>query len=276
MRKTITCLAVALTFSVQANCWAVPQTVNLSASKDVSLFQNNVNNSSGAGNGLIAGTNGNTQPRRALIEFDIAGALPANATVQAVRLDLVLGATAGGGGTGGGPANVTIGLHKLSADWGEGIAQQSNPKTDTLGGQGQGAAAANGDATWLSNFHNSSLWATPGGDFAAAASASLVVGGTLNATNSWASTAALVSDVQGWFNSPATNFGWAIVNTDEATANTSRTFFSRDVLTSSLRPILAVTYDVIPEPSTGVLSLIAASSALKLTQSGWRRRLCPR
>ena len=50
MRKTITCLAVALTFSVQANCWAVPQTVNLSASKDVSLFQNNVNNSSGAAN----------------------------------------------------------------------------------------------------------------------------------------------------------------------------------------------------------------------------------
>jgi hypothetical protein len=275
VRKTIKCFAVALTFSVQANCWAVPQTVSIDASKDVSLFQNNVNNSSGAGNGLIAGTNGNTQPRRSLIEFDIAGNLPANAIVLDVRLDLVLGATAGGGGTGGGPANVTIGLRKLSADWGEGVAQLSNPKTDTLGGQGQGAAAGNGDATWSSNFHNASLWATPGGDFGGVASASLVVGGTLNTTNSWLSTPALVSDVQGWFNNPATNFGWALVNSDEATANTSRTFFSRDVLTPSLRPILNVTYEVIPEPSAAMLVLVGAAAALKLTPPGSRRRLFP-
>src|SRR5215471_1901012 len=78
-------------------------TITIGASKDVTIFQNNVNNSSGGGYGLFAGTNGTSSPRRALIDFDIAGSgIPSGATIQSVQLTLVLGQVAGSGGGGGG------------------------------------------------------------------------------------------------------------------------------------------------------------------------------
>jgi hypothetical protein len=72
-------------------------TVTLDAMKDSTIFQNNVNNSSGAANGLTAGTNGNGSPRRALVAFVVAGSIPAGAVIQDVKLHLVLGSVAGGG-----------------------------------------------------------------------------------------------------------------------------------------------------------------------------------
>lgn len=236
--------------------------VTLDASKDASIFQNNVNNSSGAANGLIVGTNAQSSTRRAAIAFDVASALPAGAVIQNVQLNLVLGGVAGGGGGGGGPANVTIGLHRLAANWVEGAAQQQTPPTDGLGGQGQGVAAGAGDVTWSSNFHGSSLWATPGGDFTATASASALIDALVGGTKSWSSTAELVSDVQNWFENPSSNFGWMLINEDEATANTGRTFYSSDVATAALRPQLEITYEVIPEPSTLLLGVTAGLVSL--------------
>jgi hypothetical protein len=216
-------------------------TATIGASRDVSIFQNNVNNSSGGGNALIAGTNAQGSPRRALIAFDVAGSIPAGAVIQSVQLDLVLGAVAGGGG-GGGPANMTIGLHKLLANWGEGIAQQQSPPNDILGGMGQGVSATNGDATWNSNFHGASLWSAAGGDFAPDASATAVVGTALGAATSWLSSVRLLSDVQGWLDEPSANLGWILVNADETTDNTSRTFYSRQVATAAFHPQLTITY----------------------------------
>lgn len=239
-------------------------TITLDASKDASIFQNNVNNSSGAANGLIVGTNAQSSTRRAAIAFDVASALPAGAVIQNVQLNLVLGGVAGGGGGGGGPASVTIGLHRLAANWGEGIAQQQSPPTDGLGGQGQGVAAAAGDITWNSSFHGSSLWATPGGDVTAMASASALIDALVGGTKSWSSTAELVSDVQNWFDNPSSNFGWMLVNTDEATANTGRTFFSSEVATAAFRPQLEITYEVIPEPSTLLLGVTAGVVSLAI------------
>src|SRR5262249_19436624 len=137
----------------------------------------------GAGNGLFAGTNGTASPRRALIAFDIAGNVPTGATISSVQLTLYLGQVAGGGGGGGtGPANSTSALHRLLSDSGEGVTQKSTPPSDSLGGQGQGVAAGDGDATWNARMFSATtptLWATPGGDFAAAISASATVGTTL-------------------------------------------------------------------------------------------------
>lgn len=250
-------------------------TVNIGASRDASIFQNNPNNASGGGNALTSGTNGNGSPRRALIGFDVAANLPAGAVVQSVQLNLVLGAVAGGGGAGGGPASVTIGLHELQANWGEGITQQQNPASDALGGQGQGLAAANGDVTWNSNFNGSSLWATPGGVFAAATSASAAVGTSLDATLSFLTTPNLVSDVQGWFDNPASNFGWELVNTDEGTANTGRTFYSSEVLTAAFHPELVITYGVVPEPSGVALVVVgAAASVITSGRAKARRTIC--
>ena len=82
------CLSLATASMTQA------ATIMLDASKDASIFQNNVNNSSGAGNGLIVGTNAQSSARRAAIAFDVASALPAGAIIQDVKLHLTLGAVA--------------------------------------------------------------------------------------------------------------------------------------------------------------------------------------
>lgn len=250
------CLSLAAASITQA------ATIMLDASQDASIFQNNVNNSSGAANGLIVGTNAQSSARRAAIAFDVAAALPAGAVVQDVKLHLALGAVAGGGGGAGGPENVTIGLHRLLADWNEGNAQQQTPPSDSLGGQGQGVAAAVGDMTWNSSVHGSSLWAAPGGDFTAPASASALIDSLVGGTKTWASTAELVSDVQNWLDNPAGNFGWMLKNADEASANTGRTFFTSEVATAVFRPQLEITYEVIPEPGTLALGVTAGLVSL--------------
>ncbi|HEY1600515.1 MAG TPA: DNRLRE domain-containing protein, partial [Pirellulales bacterium] len=176
--------------------------------KDATIFQNNVNNSNGAGPGMFAGTNGMTSPRRGLIEFNVAGHVPPGATINSVTLELFLGQTAGGAG-----GAFNIGLFTLSKGWGEGTTESGG----TISGTGQGAAANAGDATWNASAFPSTLWTKPGGDFASTASASTSVGSTLNAASNWSS-AAMVTDVQNWLNTPSTNFGWAVVNADEADA----------------------------------------------------------
>ena len=258
----VRCFALlALCLSLAAASMTQAATIMLDASKDASIFQNNVNNSSGAGNGLIDGTNAQSSARRAAVAFDVAGALPAGAIVQDVKLHLVLGAVAGGGGGAGGPENVSIGLHRLLTNWGEGNAQQQSPPSDSLGGQGQGVAAAAGDITWASNFHGSSLWSTPGGDFSAPASASALIDALVGGTKSWTA-AQLVSDVQSWLDDPNSNFGWILKNTDETSANTGRTFYTSEVATAAFRPQLEITYEVIPEPNTLALGVMAGLVSL--------------
>jgi hypothetical protein len=142
-------------------------TITIGDIKDATIFQNNVNNSNGAGPAMFAGNNGMNSPRRALLEFDIAGSVPAGSTITDVQLTLFLAQVAGSDVT---PR--TIELHHLNADWGEGTTGASS----TVGGSGQGFPANAGDATWNARFFPGTLWTTAGGDFAAAASGSTVVG----------------------------------------------------------------------------------------------------
>jgi hypothetical protein len=237
-------------------------TITLDASKDASIFQNNVNNSSGAGNGLIAGTNAQSSARRAAIAFDVAGALPVGAVIQDVKLHLTLASVAGSGGGDGGssPTNVMIDLRCLAKDWGEGTTLQQSPPTDNVGGQGQGAVAGNGDATWNSNFHGVSSWTAPGGDFAAP-SASLLVDTLTNVTKTWTS-ATMLSDVEAWLANPSGNFGWMIVNQSESAASTARTFYSSEVATAAYHPQLEITYATVPEPGTLMLGMAASGCCL--------------
>ncbi|BBO31120.1 DNRLRE domain-containing protein [Lacipirellula parvula] len=268
----VRCFALlALCVSLATAPLAQAATIMLGASKDASIFQNNVGNSSGAGNGLIAGTNAQSSPRRGAIAFDIAGALPAGAIIQDVKLHLTLASVAGSGGGDGGnsPTNVTVDLRRLTKDWGEGTTLQQMPPTDNVGGQGQGAVAGNGDATWNSNFHGTSLWTTPGGDFASP-SASQLIDALTNVAKTWTS-AAMITDVQSWLTNPSGNFGWMLVNQSEAASSTARTFYSSEVATAAFHPQLEITYATatVPEPGTIVLGLAASGCCLLVAR---RRR----
>ena len=139
------------------------------------------------------------------------------------------------GGTGGG--SPTVRLYRISSDWGEGTA--GNTVTGASG-TGQGFAAGTGDATWNARHFSATtptLWSTAGGDFAAIdGAASIIVGTTLNVPYTWGSTSGMVSDVQSWLNSPATNFGWMLKNDDESGSQTVRGFWTREASDPTRNP----------------------------------------
>jgi hypothetical protein len=241
--------ALAVAVGVALSLPALATDITIGARRDATIYQNPPNNSNGAGLALFAGTNGQNSPRRGLLDFDIAGSVPASATINSVQLTLHLGQV---GGSGGGDATPrTIELHKLTNNWGEGITGQGA----AIGGSGQGFAANAGDATWNARLFPSTLWATPGGDFSASASSSTLVNNVVNNPFTWLSTPTLVSDVQGWLDSPANNFGWTVINAAETTPSDFRAFYTRDFSDAALRPALQISYTaaVVPEPETDVL-----------------------
>lgn len=221
--------------------------------KDATIFEDNANNSNGAGPGLFSGGNNSSSPRRALIYFDVygydqselSGALSGASQINSVTLHLVLGQVAGSGGCGGGcSADTTprvIKLHKVTSGmWGEGST--GNGYT-TIGGTGGGFSANTGDATWNAYYHSSPTWSNAGGDYSSTVSASTTVSQTVNTSYSW-SHSNMVSDVQAWLSSPSTNYGWILVNDDESSQKTFRAFYSKEAEANSVGtgPILEIDY----------------------------------
>jgi hypothetical protein len=236
MRAPLAAMLIALSATL-AQC----ATAMLDAAADASIFQNNPNNASGGGNGLFTGANTSGFPRRALIAFDISGSLPAGATVQSAELTLVLGDVSGAGAR----PEVDIALHRVLASWGEGTTQQRMPPDDVFSGIGQGAPAATGDVTWNARFFSPTepaVWNTPGGDFQATPSTMATIPAALGASYTFPSSAAIVSDVQGWLDNPASNFGWLLKGVDESLPSSLRGFYSSEVATAMLHPKLSVTF----------------------------------
>ncbi|MEZ4675901.1 MAG: DNRLRE domain-containing protein [Caldilineaceae bacterium] len=203
----------------------ITRTVVLTPTKDNTLYENNDGaTSNGIGAFFFVGKTAGGSIRRGLLAFDMAGSLPPGATVVSASVQLQMSKTSGGA--------ATVGLHRALADWGEGTS-------DASGNEGQGAAATTGDATWLHTFYDTALWPTPGGDFAPTATASTSVDGVGFYT--WASTPALVAEVQQWAETPAANFGWIVIG-DESTNGTAKRFTARESSTAANRPQLTVVY----------------------------------
>ncbi len=223
---------MAMTVILSSPTWAAAVTID--ALHDATIYQDTINNSNGAGMGLFAGDTGTGSPRRGLISFDVAGNVPVGSTITSVQLTLTLGMTPPGG-----PTTSTIGLYSLTNSWGEGT---TGTGTTVIAGTGQGFAANPGDATWNTRFYPGTLWTTPGGDAVAVASATSTVGNTIGTAYTWLSTPQLVSDVQGWLNSPSTNYGWLLKNLDETTPMNVRAFYTRDWSDPAQRPQLEIGY----------------------------------
>lgn len=242
-------------------------TLSVVAERDTSIYQAPPNSSAGGAAGIFVGSNGMGSPRRGLIAFDIASVVPVGSTITSASLSMVHGAGSGG-------ESVDVSLHRLTADWGEGVAGNGSP---TIAGGGSGFAAAEGDATWSARFHSSTApvpWSSPegAGDFVPQASGSATVGRALDTLYTWTSNDFLVSDVQNWLDSPASNFGWLLMSGAEGTASSVRVFYSSEAgvngagmpLDQGWKPTLTVTF--VPEPS-GALLWIAATA---LGSAFWR------
>ncbi len=222
--------------------------------KDATIFQNNTANSNGAGPGMFVGSNGSTSPRRGLIRFDVgkyntdnSNVLTNATSIDAVRLILTVGMKAGSGGGdglgggscgGGDGTDRNIDIYRIidvtspssTGDWGEGSTSASS----TIGGTGQGVAAApgSGDATWTSRKHSSNpAWAAAGAgsDYNTTASDTENAGHTCPIQVTFSGTN-MVNDVKAWLGigTSAPNRGWILISQAEGTATTFRAFWTRE------------------------------------------------
>lgn len=205
-------------------------------SQDNTLIQDAAGSlSNGRGPDLFVGMTHASSIRRALVQFDVAGVVPAGAHIDSVWLVMTLTRTID-------PDPRPVALHRVQASWGEGT---SNSGGGQLGGGG-GAPATLGDATWLHRSFDTQHWTAPGGDYAAAASGQAAIGNatTLGEHFTWGSSAGMVADVQAWLDTPAANFGW-LLKGDEAAAlgvPTARRFASREAEAEANRPRLVVVF----------------------------------
>jgi hypothetical protein len=195
------------------------------ASRDATLIESPDGAlANGAGPVFFAGRTGQTtgSRRRALLAFDVAGALPQGASVMSAALYLDL--------TPSNPIPAEIGLHRALAAWGEG---------PSVAGGGGGAPATPGDATWIHTVYDTDFWAAAGGDFVPDASAVAEVADA--GTYRWGSTPGLVADVQSWLDAPSANQGWILVG-GESEPSTAKRFESRESPNDLVRPRLVVDY----------------------------------
>lgn len=228
MRNLVLVSLLGSIFCATFNYTVCAAEVAIPAAKDNTLYEDiSGGTSNGAGSYFFVGrvgAGGGGAIRRGLIAFDIAGAVPAGSIITAASLRLSMSRTVSGA------SQVT--LHRTTADWGEGAS-------DASAQEGSGAPAAENDATWTKRFFGTDLdWATAGGDYDPVASAFVSVG-DVGAYN-WSS-AGMLDDVQAWFSTPASNFGW-IVRGDEATVGSAKRFDTRENMITQNRPVLTVTY----------------------------------
>jgi hypothetical protein len=140
-----------------------------------------------------------------------------------------------------------------------------------MGGQGT-ASAADGDVSWSFRSWSTTdpapphlVWATAGGDFDPAASASLVLSDSPDAIAvgdafSWTS-AAMAAEVQSWLDGTLDNHGWLLRDL-ETTAGTLIRFYSLEFSDADLRPRLTIQYTPVPEPAAWLLAAMGFGAAL--------------
>lgn len=205
--------------------------------------------SNGAGDFFIAGRAGATAPaqhKRALIEFDVAGAVPPGATVTDATLTLHMRKTSSGA--------QTVELRRALLEWGEGTS---------IAFGGPGAPATPGDATWIHTVSPGGFWANVGGDFSTTLSATQSVDPV--GFYSW-SADQVTADVQDMLDDPGGNHGWGLIG-NEAMPSTTKLFSSREWAEPAERPKLTIEYTV-PAATYCTAGTSASGCQASITASG--------
>ncbi len=203
------------------------QTTTVPLDKYNTLYQSSssTNKSNGAGTYFFVGQNkkSTNNLRRALLHFDLSS-IPNDAVITDATLSLFMSKSIVGA--------KEVRVHRATADWGQGTS-------DAPEEEGGGATATANDASWNCNFSTDgssciTAWNTVGGDFATTASASTMV--AASGSYNWTATA-LITDIQAWIDTPASNFGWFLIG-EEGDGTSAKRFDA----TTANAPTLSITY----------------------------------
>lgn len=207
-----------------------PVTVEIVAARDATLVERpQGNKANGAGRHFFVGKNANSGRRRALVEFDVASALPEGAMLENAVLRLRLSRT-----------NVgwrDVAIHRCLASWTEGPSRPTS-------GEGAGADSLEGDVTWKHRSYPNLLWNAPGGDFAIDPTH---VQRVKNTSFYEFASDSLTAEVRAWAEGSVENYGWMLLGDEDYDGVSSKRFDSHENLTSGNRPVLILTY--LPPPA---------------------------
>lgn len=152
----------------------------------------------------------------------------------------------------GSTADLGVALHRALTQWYEGSGTETTPDP------GENAS------TWNHRNHNGSVdWGgghtggQSGTDYAAVATATTTITAAGGALFDWDVTA----DVQSWVNGTADNYGWFLINADESSANTDKSFPSSRAIDEAKRPVLVVTWSEPPANQAPTAVISAPDSA---------------
>ncbi len=205
---------------------AMADEITIGADRDSCIYDEFFPTGNGSGQHMFCGKNNAGSQRRFMIRFDIAGAVPAGATIDNVRLELFMSRTDTG--------SFVYTLHRMTRDWGEGAS-------DPGGNEGGGIDAVKGDATWDEAWYPNDPWVTPGGDFDAIVSASQTV--NLEGPYVFGPANGMRDDVQAWLDDPSMNFGWIMVAPETAPLiASSKRFDSRQHAMPDKQPRLVISF----------------------------------
>jgi len=251
-RSVVASVLLPYSIAILSTTTGLADQLVLESAKDNTLYEDQSGSlSNGAGVAFFAGVTGQNRITRAVLAFDLS-AIPAGSTITSAVLELNQSNT-----NNISSAAQTLTLHRLLRDWGEGSSNASS-------GEGGGAQASTGDATWAHTFFNTALWDTVGGDFSGQISATTQVGG--NGKYTWGSSQQLVADVQGWIDDPANNFGW-VIRGNENSSRTAKRFDSRNTGNAANRPRLTVNFDPPVQQLTEKLHFAQFADGLGLTSA---------
>lgn len=220
------CLVALLLATVLPGTVAQALTVTtLSPVADASIYSE-TDKANGRGDKIEVGISRAAAVRRGLIRFDVSG-IPADATVQAASLNLVLDSNNFG--------PHVVAAHRVTTAWTEGPTRSSS------------TPAESGDVTWLSPFLGSGrTWSNQGGDFFPFAT-SVATADAERSTVSFN----VKEDVQDFLSNSASNEGWLLKIADEGISQSLKRFASREFHDASQHPALVVTWFIPTTTTTG-------------------------
>ncbi|MFM7844830.1 MAG: DNRLRE domain-containing protein [Planctomycetota bacterium] len=212
---------------------ALLASVTLTAIADATLYQDsNGRLANGAGDTMVVGRPGaGNDLRRGILRFDVSSAVPANAQIDSVSLQVTqLNSSS---------SAQDLQLRRVLQPWTEGTL---NAGADFETGISENPLLPTGSVTWRFTSYRTTSWLRQGGLFEDNFSDEQ----TIRQPGAYTfSSAQMANDVRAWRGSPNSQYGWMILPSDETASTDTPWFATREAADTESRPKLTIEYSVV-------------------------------